>query len=326
MVSIGFDKEKCTSCNLCAELCPKEVLSPGDRTQAELPSVVATEECCACMTCVGKCPQGAIEIHQGEPAERYLDTHNTRPFLPLSEEDALTYAGYAARLEETLMLRSRPVAVSLIRTGEPLPHIPVPRVKLRYCQALIMARRGISTLMPASSHSCPDGASILGLGKVPRKLASGEIYVQLGKLATKEAAEKMVAERPALPEESICATLLTPLDKAVMKPDVIAVIAPPETMMWLCMASTYQTGKRSSFQMSSYNAQCIETTLIPYTTGEMNTSLGCYGCRAISDLGEEMMFMGIPLEKMPTVIDGLRYLGKKAIRDCRAKVYLPPLV
>jgi uncharacterized protein (DUF169 family) len=278
------------------------------------------------MTCAGKCPQGAILISQDAPLKRYVDDENIKPFEPLSEEDVRIYADYAETLENILKLRSRPVAISLIRKGEPLPHIPLPGVRLRYCQALIMARRGLSVLMPASSHSCPDGASILGLGKVPRKLATGEIYVQLGKLATREAAEKMVRERPALPEESMCATLLTPLDMAVMKPDVIAVIAPPETMMWLCMASTYYTGKRSSFGMSSYNAQCVETTLFPYTTGEMNTSLGCYGCRAISDLGEEMMFMGIPLEKMPLLIQGLRHLGKKAIKDCRAKVYLPPLI
>jgi uncharacterized protein (DUF169 family) len=218
------------------------------------------------------------------------------------------------------------VAISLIRSGQPVPHVPLPGVRLRYCQALIMARRGVSVLMPATAHSCPDGASILGLGKVPRKLATGEIYVQLGKLATPEAAAKMVRERPALPEGSMRATLLSPLDEAVTRPDVVAVIAPPETMMWLCMASTYRTGKRSSFRMSSYNAQCVETTLYPYTTGEMNTSLGCYGCRAISDLGEEMMFIGIPLKTMPVLMDGLRHLGKKAIKDCRARVYMPPLI
>lgn len=326
MVRIDFDKDKCVGCDLCVQLCPKEVLASGDYAAKEVPQVVNVDECCACMTCAGKCPQGAILVSQDAPLKRYIDDENLKPFEPLTDEDVRTYAGYAETLENILKLRSKPVAISLIRKGEPLPHIPLPSVRLRYCQALIMARRGLSTLMPASSHSCPDGASILGLGKVPRKLATGEIYVQLGKLATKEAAEKMVRERPALPEESMCATLLTPLDKAVMKPDVIAVMAPPETMMWLCMASTYYTGKRSTFQMSSYNAQCVETTLFPYTTGEMNTSLGCYGCRAISDLGEDMMFIGIPLEKMPTLIEGLNYLGKKAIKDCRAKVYLPPLI
>lgn len=314
--------DKCSGCNLCAQLCPMEVLAAGK----ESPQVVSPEECCACMTCVGKCPQGAILVRQNEPEKRYIDDENHKPFKPLTAAETALYSAYAATLEQILKLRSKPVAISLIRNGESLPHVPVPSVRLRYCQALIMARRGLSMLMPASAHSCPDGASILGLGKVPRKLATGEIYVQLGKLATKEAAEKMVRERPALPESSMRATLLTPLDKVVMKPDVIAIIAPPETMMWLCMASTYSSGKRSTFQMSSYNAQCVETTLQPYTTGEMNMSLGCYGCRAISDLGEDMMFIGIPLAKMPTLMEGLKYLGRKAIKDARAKVYLPPLI
>lgn len=323
MVDIEFDPERCSRCGLCADLCPKEVFS---LEAGAIPGVVCAEECCACMTCSGKCPKAALTVREREPAKRYLDDANTTPFVPLSDAEVATYISYAETLEEILMLRSKPVAITLIPVGGPLPHLPIPRLSLRYCQALIMARRGITTLMPAASHSCPDGASILGLGKVPRKLATGEIYVQLGKLASAEVAKQMVAERPALPEGSMRATLLAPLDKPVMTPDVVAVIAPPETIMWLCMASTYFTGKRSSFQMSSYNAQCVETTLYPYTTGEMNTSLGCYGCRAISDLGEEMMFVGIPLKEMPTLIQGLRHLGKKAIRDCRAKVYLPPLI
>lgn len=323
-VDIRFDPDKCVGCNLCVELCPMEVLAAS--SGEGVPQVPRPHECCVCMTCAGKCPEGAILVTQEAPAKRYIDDENTRPFEALSEGERNTYAGYSEALEDVLGLRSKPVAVSLIRSGEPVPHVPLPSVRLRYCQALIMARRGVSVLMPATAHSCPDGASILGLGKVPRKLATGEIYVQLGKLATREAAAKMVRERPALPEKSTRATLLTPLDRTVARPDVIAVIAPPETMMWLCMASTYRTGKRSSFRMSSYNAQCVETTLYPYTTGEMNTSLGCYGCRAISDLGEEMMFMGIPALSMPALIEGLRHLGKKAIKDCRAKVYLPPLI
>jgi uncharacterized protein (DUF169 family) len=74
--------------------------------------------------------------------------------------------------------------------------------------------------------------------------------------------------------------------------------------------------------MGSYNAQCLETTLFPYTTGEINASLGCYGSRAISDLTEDMMLMGIPVAKLASVVDGVEHLGKKAIPDSRAKIYL----
>lgn len=325
MVSIEIDHEKCTRCGQCVELCPLSVLTFEKNDGRPAVSAAHPEACWACMTCSGKCPETAISIRQTEPAKRYVDDENQTPFVPISEADRQLCVHFTETLERMVKLRWKPVAVSLIKKDDPLPPVPVPRGRLRYCQALIMARRGMSMLMPATSHACPDGTSILGLSKVPPKLASGEIYVQLGKLATREAAAQMVKERPMLPEESMRATLITPLDQVVMPPDVVIVMAPPETMMWLCMSSTYYTGKRMHFHMSGYNAQCVESTLVPYTTGEMNTSLGCYGCRAISDLGDDTMFMGIPPAKVPTVIEGLEYLGKKAIPDVRAKIYLPPL-
>ena len=325
MVSIQIDQNSCTGCGLCVELCPLSVFefaSPGGNSA---PEVKRPEICCACMTCSGKCPETAILVAQNDPPMRYLDDENGNPDVILCQDEQTRYKKYASVLDRILKLRWKPVAVTLIRKGESLPHVPVPRVKLRYCQALIMARRGKQILMPPSSHACPDGASILGLTKIPQKLAEGDIYYRLGKLASKEAAQTLVHDRPALPEESIQATLVTPLDDPVMRADIVVVMAPPETMMWLCMASTYFTGKRMNFKMGCYNAQCLETTIYPYTTHEINLSLGCYGCRAISDLSDDLMFIGIPLAKMEQLIAGLTHLGRKAIPDARYKVYLPPL-
>jgi uncharacterized protein (DUF169 family) len=91
--------------------------------------------------------------------------------------------------------------------------------------------------------------------------------------------------------------------------------------MWLCMASSYFTGRRLTFKVGGYNALCVETTLFPLTTGDVGISMGCYGCRAASDIGEDMMFMGIPVDKLPSVVGGLEELGKKAIPDSRSRVY-----
>ncbi len=326
MIKIEIDSEKCTGCDRCVQLCPMSVFETGSVNGQAFPKITRVEDCCACMTCSGKCPESAIAVLETPPVHMYADAGNTAPFIPLSREQHIRYKNYAETLDSVLKLRWKPVAVTLIPKGGALPHIPIPRTRLRYCQALIMARRGKKILMPPSSHACPDGTSILGLTKIPEKLATGDIYHKLGKLATVEAAKTLVRERPALPEKSICATLVTPLDDTVMKPDVVAVIAPPETMMWLCMSSTFFSGKRSTFRMGSYNAQCLETTLYPYTRGELSLSLGCYGCRAISDLSDDLMFMGIPIDKMDQMMEGLIHLGRKAIADGRSKVYLPPLV
>ena len=326
MVRIEIDEARCSGCNFCVEFCPTSVFDRVKGGQKDVAKANRSEECWACMACVGQCPEWAITITQDNPPKRYVDDENEKAFVPLDVKEIETYAGYSQALERVLTLRSKPVAVTLIPRGEPLPHVPVPRIRLRYCQSLIIARRGKSILMPPHSHSCADGTSILGLTKIPVRLTTGDVYLKLGKLASREAAERLVRERPALPEESVRATLVTPLAKAVMKPDIIVIMAPPESMMWLCMASTFYTGRRMTFKMSSYNAQCVETTVYPLESGEINMSLGCYGCRTVSELGEDIMFMGIPVAKMPSLIDGLEHLGKKAIPDSRSKLYLPPLI
>ena len=326
MVDIRIDSEKCIQCMTCRELCPTSVFDKIAPENDFLKFEFSSDDCWACMTCLGKCKQDAISIRQNSNSNRYIDGGNEKAFVQLTKEEQNSYSEMSGLLENILKLRWKPVAVSLIRKGEPLPHVAVPEVRLRYCQSLIMARRGKTLLMPKNSHSCPDGTSILGISKVPEKLASGDIYLKLGKLASAEAAAELVRGRQTLPEESVSATLVSPLEEAIIHPDVVVIIAPPETMMWLSMSSTYFTGKRVKFEMGSYNAQCLETTVIPYVKQEINISLGCYGCRAVSDIGEELMFMGIPLSKMDTILSGLKYLGTKAIPDSRAKIYLPPFV
>lgn len=138
-----------------------------------------------------------------------------------------------------------------------------------------------------------------------------------------EAAQRMVQERPCLEPRSVEATVVTPLSKAACEADVVAIVAQPEQIMWLSMATSYYTGHRHDFHASGYNAQCVETTLMPLTKGEINISFGCYGCRASSDVSDDCMMMGIPVSLMPDVIRGLKELGKKAIPQSRDKIYLP---
>ncbi|MCA9976185.1 MAG: DUF169 domain-containing protein [Anaerolineales bacterium] len=325
MPEVIVDHALCTGCGTCADFCPVEVFEMRGNGNGRLyANPIRQENCWACDTCVGQCKRNAIQIIEtGDEiaAKSQRDTATARP-IPHSEKQL--YASWHETLRTVLGLRWAPVAIKLIPQGDPLPDVPMPRTKLRYCQSLMMARRGKSLLMPAQCHACPDGTHILGLTEIPPKLASGELYLHFKKLASMDAARQMIAERPRLPEKSMQATLVTPLNKAVLTPDVVAVIAQPEQMMWLTMASSFYTGHRSTFQISGYNAQCVETTLIPYTRGEFNLSLGCYGCRASSDVSDDLMFMGVPIGQMPDLIRGLESLGRKAIPDSRNKVYLPP--
>lgn len=333
MLKIELDKERCTGCGLCVDFCPVEVFELVNENGHKYPSAVRAQECWACDTCVGQCPTGALRVIQAQVSpgrQRALAARgdgdcrlNAEDWLP--PEKAQIYRQWTETLEDILGLRWSPVAIALLPAEGSLPPAPMPRLRLRFCQSLMAARRGKTLLMPVECHACPDSTHILGMTEIPPKLASGELYIRFGKLASLEAARQMVVDRPRLEPRSIQATLVSPLKHAIVSPDVVAVIAQPEQMMWLCMAASYYTGKRFEFKVSGYNAQCVETTLVPYTTGKMNISLGCYGCRASSDISDDLMFMGIPIKEMPALVYGLKALGIKAIPDSRAKIYLPPL-
>ena len=319
---IENDNKRCVQCELCVAFCPCNVLELDENGY---PYAAHPDLCVGCTTCSGNCPQRALLVEAIGDAK--YDPFADEPRAePISRELSAQYAEWQRIIMEKLDLRWQPIAVSLIDKDELLPDVPMPSENLRFCQAMMAARRGASILMPPFRHSCPDGTSIFGMTGVPEKLATGEIYVLFHKLVNAEAAARMVAERPTLPEKSRRATYVAPLDKTVREPEVVVFTGTPEQMMWLCMSMSYYTGHRFDFHASGYNSMCVEAVLYPMMEQEPNITFGCYGCRAASDIGEDMMFMGVPTSKLPIVVQGLTELAKKAIPDSRMKIYVPPIM
>lgn len=316
------DPNRCVKCGLCIAFCPCEVLEADEEGH---PFAARIEDCVGCTTCAGNCPQRALSVEA--TGDAVYDPFADEPRAePISRELREQYAEWQRVIMEKLGLRWQPVAVSLIDKDEPLPDVPLPPENQRFCQAMMAARRGASILMPPHRHSCPDGTSIFGMTGVPEKLATGEIYVLFHKVVNAEAAARMVAERPTLPPKSRRATYVAPLAKTVREPEVVVVTGTPEQMMWLCMSMSYYSGHRFDFHASGFNSMCVEAVLYPLTEQEPNITFGCYGCRAATDVAEDMMFMGLPVDKLPIVAQGLTELAKKAIPDSRMKIYVPPIM
>lgn len=314
--------DRCVACGLCVAFCPCEVL---EADEAGHPFAARIEDCVGCTTCAGNCPQRALLVEA--TGDAIYDPFADEPRAePLAQELHEQYAAWQRTIMEKLGLRWQPVAVSLIDKDELLPDVPMPPENQRFCQAMMAARRGASILMPPHRHSCPDGTSIFGMTGVPEKLATGEIYVLFHKVVNAEAAARMVAERPTLPPKSRRATYVAPLAHTVREPEVVVFTGTPEQMMWLCMSMSYYSGHRFDFHASGFNSMCVEAVLYPLMEQEPNITFGCYGCRAATDLGEDMMFMGVPTDKLPIVAQGISELAKKAIPDSRMKIYVPPIM
>lgn len=61
-IQIFIAEEQCTGDGLCAAFCPSSVLEIKDREGRQVAEAVHPELCSLCYTCVGQCPQKAIQI------------------------------------------------------------------------------------------------------------------------------------------------------------------------------------------------------------------------------------------------------------------------
>ena len=224
-------------------------------------------------------------------------------------------------LMEALGLKYEPVAISLIKKGGALPEgYSRPEKPLRHCQAIMRARKGESLVVKADRQACPVGASSLGLTPVPEKVASGEFHYNMGMYGEQDAARATMEKRPTLEAGSVEATAVAPLSKAKLKPDVVVVTGTPEQMFWLIpAASTFSIGGRVTVDMAAVQASCADSTVLPYLTGNVNISLGCFGCRKTTDIAPEEMLVGIPGSKMKEIVAAVAKMKEGPIPKSREK-------
>ncbi|MDP8213751.1 MAG: ferredoxin family protein [Candidatus Euphemobacter frigidus] len=67
MPKIFIDQDRCKGCALCVEVCPKDIISIGERINkyGAYPAYSARpDECTGCGLCVTICPDVAITIYK----------------------------------------------------------------------------------------------------------------------------------------------------------------------------------------------------------------------------------------------------------------------
>jgi uncharacterized protein (DUF169 family) len=231
------------------------------------------------------------------------------------------YADLSHRLVNALGLRTEPVAVTLIKRGQGIPSdYPSVESATRHCQSIMRARKGEKLCLPVEKNACPVGASALGEVALPEKVKAGEFHHNMGLYEDTAAAAKTMELRTTLPEGSTIATVVSPLSKATVKPDVVIVVGIPEQMFWIIPAAqTFQRGGRVHVDMAAVQASCVDSTVIPLMTDRVNISLGCFGCRKTSDILPEEMLVGIPWTHFEETVAAVEKMAQGAIPKSRQK-------
>ena len=242
---------------------------------------LAEERCTGCGICVRVCPE--------------------------SEE-------VAERLRSLLGLTRRPVGIRLIAADGELPKdVPEAPAPLRHCQAVHIASEGGVLLIPVEKQTCFAARAALGMAPLPEKVASGEVPYLHG-LARNQQAARIMAEIPKLPPGSIRAEVVGALDRMPLEPDVVVLVVTPFQAMWIVNAFLYDRGgPRLTANFAGMQASCGDATVIPYRTGKVDFSVGCYGCRSAGGLAPEEMYVGLPRADLDQLIGAMERL-KRAMR------------
>lgn len=225
------------------------------------------------------------------------------------------------KLKSILKLDREPVGVKFINETDnfKLGDQYDTSTKMRYCQALMRAGKGEKIMITADNISCPASAAAFGLKPLPEKLSSGKMLYNMGLFATIEAGARAMAGMTRLNQGDYSAVILSPLGEMEVEPDVVVVESKPEHLMWLSLASIYETGERLHFNSVIFQATCVDSTVIPFTTGKLNSTLGCYGCREATDVTEEENLIGIPYLELKSITKNLEKLAAKPMKKARAK-------
>jgi uncharacterized protein (DUF169 family) len=230
----------------------------------------------------------------------------------------IRYAG--GLLKQILGMDSYPVAVKFLFGDDKIPLNAEKLSGYRYCQALMTARHGEHVLLDAEGISCPAAAAAFGFKALPEGLKTGKGLVGFGIVKKETTGQTMFKGMAKIAPGTLKALYLFPVETANIEPDIVVVEDETEKLMWIGLAYlNIQGGKRVENSTAILQATCVDATIIPFKEQKFNMSMGCYGCRDATDIGNNETVLGFPFKDFLPIVENIEFLNRKAITNSRGK-------
>ncbi len=215
----------------------------------------------------------------------------------------MDYSEMADVLKSTLGLDGEPVGVVLFKSEEDVPKdLKEIEKPLPYCGMVQRARRGEVLFARIDKHDCKGGASGIGMIECPENIATGKLYFsKLNKSVTQSVGQRMASSMPRLPAGSTVATLVAPLAKLNMAPDVVILVGNALQARRIVQAVMYKRGGRMNLDTAGIQSFCVDATSSPILKGDVNVSLGCDGSAKKTGLKDDDVVVGIPFEMVEDI-------------------------
>lgn len=208
-----------------------------------------------------------------------------------------------------LGLRSRPIAVKMVRTEEEIPAEAIRPMRdlghhLSLCQVFSKCRRqGQCFFMGLQDHWCVEPVIGFGYGEPPEYFMSGANRYPAS-ASTMEAGAKWARNMPKLEAGKYLGILCAPWETANFEPDTILIYCDPAQLTHLMISVNWIEGDDVYSQISGHSA-CVYAVVPAIQKNEFYVTVPCIGDRKRASAQDNEMIFSCPPDKAEALLDGL---------------------
>lgn len=225
---------------------------------------------------------------------------------------------FAAAIAKHIRPDTFPVAISMVKAGEPLP----PRTKrpqqdmgirVAICQAVAMARhQGWAIAVGRDDLSCPLAQVVFGFQPSVDYYEAGHACAGMY-TETPEAGSITEAEVEKFDYGSYESVLVAPLHRTAFEPQVIAIYGNSAQVMRLATAALWKSGGRLTSSFAG-RIDCSDSIIVPLRSGQPEVILPCYGDRIFAQTQDHEMAFALPTSWMSALVEGLEGTHRGGVR------------
>jgi len=179
-----------------------------------------------------------------------------------------------------------------------------PREPLNACQIVGLARYYLrSSFFTVEDMACIVGAVVLGLHPMPENMESG--YIALAMRKDQDLAREFLETTPRIKYGEVKAVACAPLHQTTIDPDQIVFYGNSVQTMRLIQAYLWDKAGRVKFSSGGEYGLCGDSMAQSYIKKEFSLAIPCAGERMTSMAGDDELSVGIPVNALNSVLEGL---------------------
>ncbi|HOI70911.1 MAG TPA: DUF169 domain-containing protein [Methanobacterium sp.] len=217
----------------------------------------------------------------------------------------MSYKQQADIFKRTFDLKYAPIAISFTNheaSGDIYGKISI-------CKAIKLASQGENFIIDEDTSACPGGSTYCGFSGIhagAKKRRLQEFLTEGEKLTSSIVSFERMQKLGVPPATDLAEKIvITPLEKAVLRPDMVLFLVNAEQVCRLITLDTYWDGLSPEQQI--IGALCYQAIVYTIMSGKTNICVGDWTARRHQGFEKDVIFMSVPYERIHNLIAAIPY-------------------